>query len=223
MSFSPRTSGCCRSPPSAQPRQLGGMPEDAVSVRSLNDGDDLIVAVADGLGGRPAGEIASQFAIEEFEQLAISYNSPVRAVFERSVIRIRAMEEYQPDLRGMGTTLTIVRIAGPKMRIWHVGDCVTYHLRGSGILKRTRPQTEAQELIDCGILTKASARRYHRRNASDVGADWRGELFRTAVGIRLGRRRQDPGGHRRRGVSPSRERNSRPFSRPQQPRNLSIE
>ena len=64
----------------------------------------------------------------------------------------------------MGTTLSLVSIHGNLAKLGHVGDSRVYHLRNEGIISRTVDQTEVQELIERGVLSKANARRYSRRN-----------------------------------------------------------
>lgn len=64
----------------------------------------------------------------------------------------------------MGTTLSVLVISGNVAKVGHVGDTRIYHLRGSGILRRTQDQTEVQKLLDEGILSKTSAMKYPRKN-----------------------------------------------------------
>jgi PPM family protein phosphatase len=64
----------------------------------------------------------------------------------------------------MGTTLSLVRLYGATAEVGHVGDSRIYHLRSDGLVDRTVDQTEVEELVQRGVLSRGRARRYPRRH-----------------------------------------------------------
>jgi len=140
--------------------------QDTVLIESLKDGQTLL-AIADGMGGEDGGEIASKLAISTvkniFKELSniemLEVYKQVQEVFVKTV-------SLTPKLSKMGTTLTLVLIdrSCKKARIAHVGDSRLYHLRNKGLVSRTKDQTELQKLLDDGVISKARAQKYYRKN-----------------------------------------------------------
>ena len=138
--------------------------------RADDAGYSLIVA--DGMGGHAGGELASRLAIREILRLALALpdwiahieDSTLEAAAARSQSRIAALNEMviergqqDPDLRGMGCTLTAVRNLGRVLQISHVGDSRAYLLRDSGLHRLTRDHTYVQMLVDSGQLSPEEA------------------------------------------------------------------
>lgn len=127
----------------------------------------VLSGIADGVGGSDRGEVASRTALhavatgfEENPSIAIEdlFRLAKTAVDERY-----AAEE---SLGSLSTTLTVAvfdKISGC-VRVGHVGDSRLYHLSGSGVVTRTKDQTEAQRLVDEGVLRRDQVGRYGRRN-----------------------------------------------------------
>lgn len=130
---------------------------------AYDDGEHLWVgAVADGVGGRHFGDVASRVAVQEVQRvLEEDPKAALSRVFRHVSEKIIEEERRHPNL---ATTLTVVRIDEGVADVAHVGDCRAYHLRGFGIMMLTEDQTEAQFLLKQGILDKQTARRYPRRN-----------------------------------------------------------
>jgi protein phosphatase len=123
-----------------------------------------LIAIADGMGGNEAGEHASKIAIESLEK---AFNKNTAVNFTALFAEIKDKLSVYADEHGiekMGTTLTACLIIGTTVTVAHVGDTRLYHLRNDGIKSITRDQTEVQQLMDEGVLTKKRAERYHRRN-----------------------------------------------------------
>lgn len=154
--------------------------QDSYLTLSLSDGQHVL-AIADGVGGREGGELASKLAINEVSKL-FRENSQlnISEVFRR--VKNALIEESKTKgLLKMATTLTLCYINNEHVFVGHVGDCRLYHLRGSGIITKTKDQSEKQKLIDAGVLTKERARSYHRRNIlfSVISSDIDYELYET--------------------------------------------
>lgn len=136
--------------------------EDQVFVSSRDNCS--LIAIADGMGGKEAGEDASRVAITTIKD-AFEASSKINfpALFESIKSKI---EDFSKDnnIKQMGTTVTACLIEDDRVTVGHVGDCRLYHLRNSGIISRTKDQTEVQKLLDDGILSEKRALQYPRRN-----------------------------------------------------------
>jgi PPM family protein phosphatase len=123
--------------------------------------------VADGLGGRIGGEVASRTALTKLIELIIETpdwimsfdeHDKVEAVLERMTERffridqtLKQQADDDPSLSGMGTTLTAAATLGNDIIIGHIGDSRAYLYRGNELKQLTRDHTVAQELIDAGL------------------------------------------------------------------------
>ncbi|MFC1637470.1 PP2C family protein-serine/threonine phosphatase [Candidatus Margulisiibacteriota bacterium] len=90
-----------------------------------------VLAVADGMGGRPSGAIASQTALETVEQ-AILKNEPMDITVPKAHLNIRNAGLKDHELTGMGTTLLVAEIEGNLAHIFSVGDSRAYLIRPTG-------------------------------------------------------------------------------------------
>jgi len=149
-------------------------------------------AIADGMGGRVGGAIASRTAIDAIrERIELNPEIEIPGLFSFVHEMLKAAAQRQPDLETMGTTLSLIHVCQEKGFVGHVGDSRIYHLRGDGLLDRTVDQTEVEHLIQHGVLNKASARRYARRNillsvlSPAKNYDLHEETFDIAQGDRL--------------------------------------
>jgi len=125
--------------------------------------------VADGMGGLPAGEVASRLALSKLIELiidtsdwtlALKRERDVKTVMDRMTQRFFQIdkilkEEAESDytLEGMATTLTVGGILGNDLVIGHIGDSRAYLLRGTYFRQLTTDHTMAQALIDAGVAT----------------------------------------------------------------------
>jgi len=125
------------------------------------------MAVADGMGGMAAGEVASRLAINLLVNLVLetpdwilSLDEPYSdEVAARAVRRFYQVNESiierarrEPRLKGMGTTLTLACSLGTDLLIVHVGDSPAYLLRGKELHRLTRDHTVAQQMADHGTI-----------------------------------------------------------------------
>ena len=128
-----------------------------------------LLAVADGLGGHAAGEVASAAAIEALK----SPDTDVPAgellnVLERAVHQanatLRDMVDAEPSLRGMGMTLTGILWPGSQLSLVHIGDSRAYLLRDGELVQITHDHSLVQSLLDSGRITPAEATSHPRRS-----------------------------------------------------------
>jgi PPM family protein phosphatase len=140
----------------SHPGRVRARNEDAVAVRP----EVGLVVVADGMGGHAAGDKASALAVEEVVRglgvgsaegnALLRVEGAVRAAHQR----VLDAADLAPDLRGMGTTLTVLlldRLRGSWV-VGHVGDSRAYLFRKGGLRQVTRDQTWVQDQVDMGHL-----------------------------------------------------------------------
>ena len=152
-----------------------GAATDSGRVREHNEDSVFagrgLYAVADGIGGRAAGEVASALAVARLEQLGrLPDLTPdaVRAHLALANQEILASATTYPERAGMGTTVAgvaLTRFAGTEHWIvFNVGDCRVYRLIGDVLDQLTVDHTEIAELIAAGALDPALAHTHPRRN-----------------------------------------------------------
>jgi protein phosphatase len=143
--------------------------EDAVLVDSLESA--TLLAVADGMGGHAAGDIASETAIESLRatvnESITTGRSDHEAVLGDAIRsandRLRGLIRDDPALSGMGTTLVAALLDDGVATIANVGDSRCYHVDDE-IEQVTVDQSLVQELVDSGEITPAEAKAHPQRN-----------------------------------------------------------
>lgn len=130
---------------------------------------DRLIAVADGMGGLPAGEVASEIAIRALATVewAPEECEPVTVLSDAvssANRQIRAAIEADPARQGMGTTLTAALLRDGKLALVHAGDSRAYLLRDGSLARLTRDDTFVQALVDQGVLSPQEARRHPQRS-----------------------------------------------------------
>jgi PPM family protein phosphatase len=127
-----------------------------------------LAAVADGMGGAQAGEVASATAADELRGLQdggpwrtdrLAGDALKQAVLEANR-RIREMAAGDKSLEGMGTTVTALLEDGDVVHLAHVGDSRAYLLRGGELSQLTEDHTLVQELVKQGKLRPEEAKRH---------------------------------------------------------------
>ncbi len=128
-----------------------------------------LLALADGMGGHAAGEVASQLVIaalahldddEPGGDLLAKLDAAVRA----GNAAIAAQVEAEPELEGMGTTLTAILFAGDRIGLVHIGDSRGYMLRDGELTQITKDDTFVQTLVDEGRITREEAHSHPQRS-----------------------------------------------------------
>jgi len=127
-----------------------------------------LLAVADGMGGMAAGDLASRIVIESVAPLdrEIPDDGLIDAMREALATangRIREAVAEDPSRDGMGTTLTAVLFTGTALALGHVGDSRAYLLREGQLQQMTRDDTFVQMLVDEGVITPEQASHHPRR------------------------------------------------------------
>ncbi len=129
-----------------------------------------LLAVADGMGGHAAGELASSTAVATLAELDsedLAFEDVLTALDDAmltSAERITQFIEADPTRAGMGTTLTAILWRGGRIALIHVGDSRAYLLRDGSLSQITHDHTYVQTLIDAGRITPEEARTHPKRN-----------------------------------------------------------
>jgi protein phosphatase len=128
-----------------------------------------LLALADGMGGHAAGEVASQLVIAALAHL--DDDEPGGDLLSKldSAVRdgnaaIAAHVEMEPDLEGMGTTLTAILFAGNRLGLVHIGDSRGYMMRDGELTQITKDDTFVQTLVDEGRITAEEAHSHPQRS-----------------------------------------------------------
>lgn len=143
-------------------------------------------AVADGMGGHDAGEIASDMAVSKLhEALRKSPGADVNALRDIVGSINRAIYQYGLEHNlpnGLGTTLSAMVAYGARsLIVAHVGDSRLYRLRGSQLHQLTTDHSWVQHQIDLGMLTEAEARKHPLRNVIMRSLGYDSEVYPDLV------------------------------------------
>ncbi|MFE3290735.1 protein phosphatase 2C domain-containing protein [Rhodococcus sp. NPDC059234] len=128
-----------------------------------------LLALADGMGGHAAGEVASQLMIAALAHLdddepGDDLLGKLEAATRDGNAAIAEQVEEEPELDGMGTTLTAILFAGSKLGLVHIGDSRAYLLRDAALTQITRDDTFVQSLVDEGRITAEQAHTHPQRS-----------------------------------------------------------
>jgi protein phosphatase len=116
-----------------------------------------LLVVSDGMGGAAHGEIASEMAVTTLREILDSDTETeiadrLRRSAEIANDRIWTMAQNNPELTGMGATLTAALVCGNTAYIAQVGDSRAYLIRGDQIKQITKDQSLVQMLMDYGVI-----------------------------------------------------------------------
>jgi len=138
-------------------------------------------AVADGMGGHNAGDVASRMIVEALS--AVERRSPPSALVDEVEDRLREVNErlYRASLEGEGgmcgsTIVVLLAFERHCLSLW-AGDSRVYRCRGGSFVQITRDHSEVQEMVDGGVLTAASAGNYAASNVITRAVGGSKELF----------------------------------------------
>jgi protein phosphatase len=158
---------------------------DVGLLRDLNE-DSMyagphLLAVADGMGGHAAGEVASRVAIESVAPLddagtGTDLIGNLRTAVETASGYLHDMVAADTALDGMGTTLTAILFDGPRLGLVHVGDSRAYLLRDGQLSQITHDHTLVQHLVDEGRITPEEASTHPQRSWITRSLTGHGEL-----------------------------------------------
>lgn len=148
---------------------------DVGRVRPINEDSyyvpepgERFCAVADGMGGHNAGEVASAIAIrvlaEEMRAKSAPTEEALKTAVERANREIFAAANQEKTYAGMGTTITALSMEGTVAHIAQVGDSRAYLIRNRAILRVTTDHTLVEEMVLSGLITPSEAKVHPKRN-----------------------------------------------------------
>jgi protein phosphatase len=135
-----------------------------------------LFAVADGMGGAQAGEVASQLAasaLEAGDSDAQEATKRIDELIQEANRRIFDRATTDPSASGMGTTMTVALVEGMTVAIGHVGDSRAYLVRGEHMEQLTDDHSLVNELVKSGKLSEEEAQAHPQRSVITraVGTD----------------------------------------------------
>jgi protein phosphatase len=125
-----------------------------------------LFAVADGMGGAQAGEVASKLAaaaLSDTDPGSLSGTERVTSLFQEANRRVYERSATDPAVSGMGTTMTVALVEGNDVVIGHVGDSRAYRLRDGRIEQLTDDHSLVNELMKSGKLSPEEAETHPQR------------------------------------------------------------
>ncbi|MDQ1684414.1 MAG: family protein phosphatase [Frankiaceae bacterium] len=162
-----------------------GARSDVGLLRELNE-DSMyagprLLAIADGMGGHAAGEVASRVAIESVaplddDQPGADLVTSLREAVETASRFLQDMSDADTALDGMGTTLTALLFSDRRLGLVHIGDSRGYLLRDGVLNQITHDHTLVQHLVDEGRITPEEASTHPQRSWITRSLTGRGEL-----------------------------------------------
>lgn len=121
----------------------------------------VLLAVSDGMGGARGGEIASRMTLELLDEIVTveqKLDQPTLGKIIKSVsFEVHRFAEENPNLSGMGATLTAVFINNGSAIIGQIGDSRAYLLRNSRLIRLTKDQSFVESLVEAGVMTRKEA------------------------------------------------------------------
>lgn len=171
--------------------------QDSFFVSNFHNSFPLFI-VADGMGGHNAGEVASQVAVKKVEEVFKNdYTSfkridDVKETIKKSVIEanryICEQSKLNPNLFGMGTTLTLGYLYDNIFIIGHVGDSRAYIIRNGSITQLTEDHSLVRQLVSEGKITEIEAENHPQKNiiTRAVGTDYKIDVDIIEVEVMTG-------------------------------------
>ncbi|MGH9840646.1 MAG: protein phosphatase 2C domain-containing protein [Blastocatellia bacterium] len=164
---------------------VGQITDKGLNPKRASNEDNLLAMperglylVADGVGGRLGGEVASRTVVEVFSRVfGQEHHEDLRKLIENTIdfCNQKVFEDARadPELDGMATTIALVAVEGKRAVVAHVGDSRVYRYDEKGLICLTEDHSEVGEAMRAGMLTAEQAAKHPRRNVISraIGAD----------------------------------------------------
>jgi PPM family protein phosphatase len=164
---------------------VGQVTDKGLNPKRLANEDSLLAMperglfiVADGVGGRLGGAVASKMAVDIFSKVfAQRHRDDLRIIVESTIElcnqKIFEGAQSDPNLVGMATTLAMVAVEGSRAIVAHIGDSRVYRFDRKGLICLTEDHSEVHEALRAGLITPEQAAHHPRRNVISraLGAD----------------------------------------------------
>jgi len=174
-----------------------GARTDVGKVRTRNEDaylvEEPLFAVADGMGGHRGGNVASALTIEAIREAKPAWDpsgDPLVQAVRRANRVVHERAAGDSNLRGMGTTVTVLQTSGANALIAHVGDSRAYLLRGGDLRQLTHDHTLVQQMVDEGKISQEEAGVHPARNiiTRSLGVDEDVDVDEERLDLRPGDR-----------------------------------
>lgn len=124
--------------------------------------DSILIVIADGMGGRSAGETASRICVEAMrsaflENFAATPETILRSGLRQANDNVISQGNGDNGLRGMGATIVVAILREGECWYSHIGDSRIYLVEPGRFKRLTRDHTEVQSMLDAGLITEAQA------------------------------------------------------------------
>ena len=172
---------------------------DVGRVRPINEDSfyapaegERFCAVADGMGGHNAGEVASALAVQVFSRSMRDVEritaEALRAAVERANDEVYYAAMENAGMSGMGTTFSALAVQDDTVFLAHVGDSRIYLVRRGAIMQITTDHTLVEEMVQRGMITPREARIHPKRNiiTRALGTEARVEIDVMQMSLREG-------------------------------------
>lgn len=162
--------------------------EDSLIVTKLDDG--YLLAVADGLGGHAAGEVASRVTVTELveslklEPFGRELQNSIKTAILKANMAVYLLSRENPKYRGMASTLVAAAITARESLVANVGDSRAY-LVGSKISKITKDHSLVQQMVDNWLISEAESFYHSQKNIITMSLGRREEIQPNFYDINL--------------------------------------
>jgi protein phosphatase len=155
---------------------VGQITDKGLNPKRLSNEDNLLAMperglflVADGVGGRSGGGVASQIVVDVFSKVfAQRHQEDLRKIVANTIEfcnqKIYEDARSNPDLEGMATTIAMLVVEGKRAIVAHVGDSRVYRFDRKGLICLTEDHSEVSEALRAGLITAEQAAQHPRRN-----------------------------------------------------------
>jgi protein phosphatase len=169
----------------------------------LVDPEMNLYVVADGMGGHAGGETASRVAVEtidrEMKAFRARADSPwaaeteipdspladaLRDAVEGACAAVWRTAQANPNLDGMGTTVTAMLVKGDQVFVGHVGDSRCYVVRGEEVAQVTEDHSLVNEQLKMGLITQDEARHSRLKNIITRSVGFEEDVLVDAMGLK---------------------------------------
>ena len=167
--------------------------------RILDRPNSRLWAIADGMGGHAAGEVASQMTVDGIKRLLTSEDleSPdlegnAFGAFLGKVLESVNQEVWEagqtPEKQGMGTTCTLAAMRGDQLFLAHIGDSRAYLLRDGELHQVSKDHSWVEDAVDQGVITREQARVHPNRNVITraIGLDQQPQIDTSVMALTVG-------------------------------------
>jgi PPM family protein phosphatase len=149
--------------------QVGAVTDPGRTRRHNEDSyviDPPLFAIADGMGGAQAGEVASRLATAALEERGADGGGEERiaALIQEANRRVYDRSSKDPNTSGMGTTITVALVEGDRVAFGHVGDSRAYLIRAERMEQLTEDHSLVNELLKTGKLSREEAESHPQRS-----------------------------------------------------------